>query len=116
MEPRYLVLPCGDGLKYFTVYINKYHRYHVKISDMLVWDKNIDFNDTYGGLFLAIDENDDVVIYDNCKKEIVNTENNDDVEMIHYFYDNLELVGIPLNSVVKEILFDNFIRNSYIQY
>ena len=28
MEPRYLVLPCGGGLKYFSVDINKYHTFY----------------------------------------------------------------------------------------
>ena len=115
MEVKYFKLPLIDRTIYFKVDIDSYHAYsahgidwkdyHVKINDINIYEKEENFDDIYGGLFLIIDDKE-IKIYDNISKKIIEIDKNDDVRGITYFYDNNEYAGVSLEYIVKEILFN----------
>jgi hypothetical protein len=109
MEPKYLKIEKDNLIIFFRVYIEKkianseitadYFDYHITILD----ENNIDF-----GLFLVIDDYQNIQIYNTINKEYFGFEV-DDLNMIYYFYEKLEFSGITLEQVVKEILYQKFI-------
>jgi len=109
IEPKYLEIE-KDGCKiFFRVHIEKrfayseyyvdYFNYHVSISDSY----DIDY-----GLFLVVDDYQNIKIYNSITKECVGFEV-DELNVIYYFYEKLEFLGITLEQVVKEILYQKFI-------
>jgi hypothetical protein len=109
MEPKYLKIEKDGRSIFFRVYIEKkiaysefnsdYFDYHVTISD----EYEIDF-----GLFLVVDDYQNIKIYNTINKEYFGFEV-DDLNVIYYFYEKLELSGISLEQFVKEILYQKFI-------
>ena len=109
MEPKYLKIEKDGRTIFFRVFIDKkiaysefnidYFDYHVTISD----EYEIDF-----GLFLVIDDYQNIQIYNTVNKEYFNFEV-DDLNMIYYSYEKLFFTGINLEYVVKEILYQKFI-------
>jgi hypothetical protein len=112
---KYLKIPFVDRTIYFKVDIDSYHAYsahgidwkdyHVKINDMNIYEKEVNFDDTYGGLFLIIDDKE-IKIYDTIQNKTIEIEKNNDVRGITYYYDNNEYTGVSLDFVIKEILFN----------
>ena len=109
MDLKYLQIE-KDGRKiFFRVHIEKrfaysqnnpdYFDYHVNILDSY----EIDF-----GSFLVVDDYQNIKIYNTIMKEYFEFEV-DELNVIYYFYEKLELSGITLEQVVKEILYQKFI-------
>ena len=67
-------------------------------------------DETYGGLFLYIDENKKIRIYDNLKKIYIDVEDNEDKNHLTYFYEAKEYYD-SIEYVVKEILLQFVIDN-----
>ena len=109
MEQKYLEIEKDYRKIFFRVYIEKkivysegnsdYFDYYVTISD----EYEIDF-----GLFLVVDDYQNIKIYNTINKEYFGFEV-DDLNIIYYFYEKLEFSGITLEQVVKEILYQKFI-------
>jgi hypothetical protein len=59
-------------------------------------------------LLLAVDDYRNIRIYDNFMKEYVGFEV-DDLDVIHYRYETLNLSGITLKQLVREILYQKFV-------
>jgi hypothetical protein len=122
MEPKYLKLSLREKDVYFSISdIKKYHAYsahgidfcdyHVVINEFHVWDeRDKPVDETYGGLFLYIDENKKIRIYDNLKKIYIDVENNEDMNNLTYFYEAKEYCD-SIEYVVKEILLQFVIDN-----
>ena len=113
MEPKYLKLSKGGNDIYFRINdIKKYYRYSsygvelydydIIINDIKIYD-NKSVEEECRGLFLCIDENKNIRIYDNIKKEYYDIEGNDDVNHISYFYYG-NTYCTSLYNAVKEIL------------
>jgi hypothetical protein len=113
MNQKYLKLSKSNRDIYFMInYIKKYYcysahgvelyDYNVIINDIYVYD-NKPFDEEYGGLFICIDENKNMRIYNNIKKEYVDIENNEDLNHISYFYYG-NIYCTSLHNAVKEIL------------
>lgn len=103
MEPNYLQIE-KDGRKiFFRVHIEKRFAYsecyHVSILDSYEIDN---------GSFLVVDDYQNIKIYNTITKEYLGFEV-DELNVIYYFYEKLELSGITLEQVVKEILYQKFI-------
>ena len=117
---EYFKLSLREKDIYFMIDIKKYlaysahdidfHDYHIVIMEIDIWDKNIDFNDKYGGLFLCFNENKVITIYDNIKKIYIDIENNNDIKSITYFYYGVEWNDISLKDAIKEILYKIFVN------
>jgi hypothetical protein len=120
MEYKYFTLPLVDKTVYFRIEIKKYHKYSahdidyqdyfVIINDIDIWDKDVNFEDKYGGLFLVITKNKELKIFDNITKKIIEIENNNDIREIFYFYIDNEYSGVSLDYVVKEIIYENIVN------
>ena len=113
MEPKYLKLSKEDTNIYFIINnIKKYHcysaqgvelyDYNISINNMKIYDNKF-VEKEYEGLFLYIDENKNIRIYDNIKKEYLDIEENDDVNHTSYFYYG-NTYCTSLHNAVKEIL------------
>lgn len=76
------------------------------MSEVFVLDKNVIFEDIYGGLFLCIDYDKKVQIYDNINKIYVNIEKEVDVSSITYIYEGIyeTYQNSSLDNIVKEML------------
>jgi len=109
IEPKYLEIEKNGHNIFFRVHIEKrfayseyyvdYFNYYVSISDSY----DIDY-----GLFLVVDDYQNIKIYNTITKEYVGFEV-DELNVIYYFYEKLEFLGITLEQVVKEILYQKFI-------
>jgi len=109
MEPNYLQIDKNGRKIFFRVHIEKrfayseysadYFDYHVNISD----NYDIDF-----GLFLVVDDYQNIKIYNIITKEYLGFEV-DKLNVIHYFYEKLYFTDITLEFLVKEILYQKFI-------
>ncbi len=103
MEPKYLQIEKNGHNIFFRVHIEKRFAYsecyHVSILD----SHEIDY-----GLFLVVDDYQNIKIYNTITKEYFEFEV-DELNVIYYFYEKLELSGITLEQVVKEILYQKFI-------
>ena len=113
MKPKYLKLSKKNTDIYFSINkIKKYHiysahgvelyDYDIIINDVYVYDNKL-VEEEYKGLFLYIDENKNIRIYDNIKKEYYDIEDNDDVNHTSYFYYS-NIYCTSLYNAVKEIL------------
>jgi len=124
MEPKYLKISLIDKDVYFHIIdIKKYHQYtaniypidfydyHVIITELHIYDeRNKSFEEKYGGIFLYIDENKKIRLYDNIKKEYVDVENNEDINILEYYYYDKKYCDL-LENVVKDILLQFVIDN-----
>ena len=79
-----------------------YYDYYIRISDK--------YMDSFlsSDLFLAVDDYNNIRIYDNFMKEYVGLEI-DELNTIHYSYETLTFSGITLEQLVKEILYQKFV-------
>lgn len=117
MEPTYLKINIEDTRIYFIVTINKklaysahdidFQDYTIKMSKLFILDKDDIFDDRYGGLFLCIDDDRKVQIYDNIKKIYINVEKEKDVSSIIYEYEGVYQTYrySSLDDIVKEMLY-----------
>ncbi len=115
MEGSYIRLYDLDKNIYFHVTIDKkfvysdhginYHDYIIKIDEIHIYDKEIDFEDIYGGLFLWKTEDKKVKIYDNIKKNFVEIDNLDNVNHIHFEYNEIKYEKVDMEYMMKEILY-----------
>jgi len=122
MEPKYLKISLIDKDVYFQIIdIKKYHQYsahdidfydyHVIITELHVYDeRNKSFEEKYGGIFLYIDENKKIRLYDNIKKEYIEVENNKDINILEYYYYDKQYCT-SIENVVKDILLQFVIDN-----
>jgi hypothetical protein len=109
MEPKYLKIEKDGCSIFFRVYIEKRIAYSEVNNDY--FDYHITITDEYEinyGLFLVVDNYQNIQIYNTINKEYFGFEV-DDLNMIYYFYEKLELSGISLEQVVKEIFYQKFI-------
>jgi hypothetical protein len=113
IEPKYLTMSKGSKDIYFIINdIKKYYcysshgvelyDYDIIINDMKIYDNKF-VEKECKGLFLYVDENKNIRIYDNIKKEYYDIEDNDDVNHISYFYYG-NTYSTSLHNAVKEIL------------
>jgi hypothetical protein len=120
MVPKYLKIENVDKDVYFQIVdIKKYicysmrgvdlYDYQITINHLFVYDKQ-SFEENHNGLFIHIDKNKNVKIYDNVKKEYVNFEDCNDVNYLSYFY-HKNTYSTSLENAVKQILFEFFINN-----
>ena len=124
MEPTYLKINIEDKRIYFVVTIDKklayfahdidFQNYTIKMSEVSVYDKDVIFDDTYGGLFLCIDDDKNVKIYDNIKKIYVNVESEEDISSITYEYEGVyeTYYHSSLDNIVKEMLYRIIIESN----
>ena len=98
MEDEYLVVKNGNECTYFLVEIKYNNAY---INDIYVFSQK-NFNDEYGGIFLWVDSEKNIKMYDNIKKEFIN-----DTHILYYVYNDIYQLNIK--SIVKEILFYKYI-------
>ncbi len=117
MEPTLLKINIEDKRIYFIVTIDKklaysahdidFQDYTIKISEVFVYDKDVILDDIYGGLFLCIDDDRKVQIYDNIKKIYVNVEKEEDISNITYEYEGIYETyrDNSLDNIVKEMLY-----------
>ena len=120
MEFKYLTLPFVDKTVYFHIEMKKFHVYSahgidyqdylIIINENYIFDNNTVFEDTYGGLYLVIDENKEIKIYDNIEKKFIEIEKNNDTREICYFYNDIKYNCVSLDYGVKEMLFYNIIQ------
>jgi len=122
MDPKYLKIATIDKDIYFHIIdIKKYHQhsahgidfhnYHVIITELHIYDERTKpFEEKYGGLFLYIDENKQIRIYDNIKKEYFDIETNEDINELEYYYYDKKYCD-SLENVVKDILLQFVIDN-----
>lgn len=96
-----------NNIKKYYVYtsqgINVYD-YHVEIDKIPVYDRNLSFDDNYAGLFIHVDIDKKIRIYDNMNKKYADIEDNHDVNHITYFYGSERLYISSLENVIKEIM------------
>lgn len=115
MKGSYIRIYDLDKIIYFIVTIDKefvysahginYHDYIIKINELYIYDKEIDFDDIYGGLFLWKTEDKKIKIYDNIKQKFIEIDNLDDVNLINFEYNKNIYGGVDLEYVIKEILY-----------
>jgi hypothetical protein len=120
MSSKYFKIENIDKDVYFHIVdIKKYicysirgvdlYDYQIMINHLFVYDKP-SFEENHKGLFIHIDKNKNIKIYDNIKKEYVNFEDNNDVTYISYFYYN-NTYCTSLENAIKQILFEFLINN-----
>lgn len=112
MEPNYLQIEKDNRAIQFRVDIERrfayseysmnYFDYYIRIRDEYV------YSGASSDLLLAVDDYRNIRIYDNFMKEYVVFEL-DDLNIIHYTYETLNLSGITLEQLVKEILYQKFV-------
>ena len=112
MEPNYLQIENDNRAIQFCVDIERrfayseysmdYFDYYIRIRDEYV-DSSVSSD-----LLLAVDDYRNIRIYDNFMKEYVGFEL-DDLNIIHYTYETLNLSGITLEQLVKEILYQKIV-------
>ena len=112
MEPTYLQIEKDNRIIQFRVDIDRkfayseysmdYFDYYIRISD-----EYVDFGAS-SDLLLAVDDYRNIRIYDKFMKEYVGFDI-DDLNLIHYRYVTLNLSGITLEQLVKEILYQKFV-------
>ena len=119
MKGKYFKLSLREKDVYFRIKIQKYHAYsahgidfqdyQVIIMDLDIREPKRDFEDTYGGLFLYLDENKKIRIYDNIKKKFIDIEDNKDINQLCYFYYDKKYF-LSLKNVIKEIIYEQFVE------
>jgi hypothetical protein len=112
MEPNYIQIRQNNRDIQFRVDIERRFAYSEYSIDY--FDYYIRINDEYvdsgasSDLLLAVDDYRNIRIYDKFMKEYVGIDV-DDLNVIHYSYENLNLYGITLEQLVKEILYHKFV-------
>ena len=112
MEPNYLQIENDNRIIQFRVDIERRFAYSEYSIDY--FDYYIRMNDEYvdsgasSDLLLAVDDYRNIRIYDKFMKEYVGIDV-DDLNVIHYSYETLNLSGITLEQLVKEILYHKFV-------
>lgn len=112
MEPNYLQIEKDNHAIQFRVDIERRFAYSEYSMDL--FDYHIHISQEYvdsgasSDLLLAVDDYRNIRIYDKFMKEYVGFEL-DDLNMIHYSYETLNLSGITLEQLVKEILYQKFV-------
>lgn len=108
-EKIYIKFDINKTLKYYA-HGNNYYYYRVILSEFIV-DDNIDFDDTYGGIFLWKTEDNELQLYDNIKKSFINLNEmtSGDNTLIFNYYSNT-YSDVNLEFVIKEILFNIFVK------
>jgi len=112
---KYFRISLREKDVYFKIYdIKKYHcysahgidfhDYHIVIDELHEWNRENKFDDTYGGLFLYLDENKKVRILDNIKGNYIDIEENKDINNLFYYFEEKQYCT-SLENVAKEILF-----------
>ena len=112
MEPNYLQIENDNRAIQFRVDIERrfaYSEYSVDYFDyyIRIRDEYVD-SGASSDLLLAVDDYRNIRIYDNFMKEYVGFEV-DELNMIHYSYETLNLSGITLEQLVKEIFYQKII-------
>jgi hypothetical protein len=112
MEPNYIQIRQNNRDIQFRVDIERrfayseysidYFDYYIRISDEYV------DSGASSDLLLAVDDYHNIRIYDKFMKEYVGFEL-DDLNQIHYSYENATFTGITLDQLVKEILYHKII-------
>lgn len=103
-----------NNIKKYYVYTSHgidIYDYHVVIDNIPVHDRNLSFDDNYAGLFIYVDEDKKIHIYDNMNKKYADIEDNHDVNHITYFYGSERLYISSLENVVKEIILSISLNN-----
>ena len=112
MEPNYLQIEKDNRIIQFCVDIERRFAYSEYSMDL--FDYHIHISQEYvnscvlSDLLLAVDEYNNIRIYDKFMKEYVGFEI-DELNTIHYSYETLNLSGITLEQFVKEILYQKFV-------
>jgi hypothetical protein len=112
MEPNYLRIEKDNRLIQFRVDIERRFAYSEYSTDYFDYYIHIsqEYADSFvsSDLLLAVDDYSNIRIYDKFMKEYVGFEI-DDLNVIHYRYETLNLSGITLEQLVKEILYHKFV-------
>lgn len=112
MEPNYLQIRQNNQVIQFRVDIEKRFVYSEYSTDCFDYYIHIsqEYVDSFvsSDLYLAVDDYRNIRIYDKFMKEYVGFEI-DDLNVIHYRYETLNLSGITLEQLVKEILYHKFV-------
>jgi hypothetical protein len=112
MEPNYLQIQQNNRDIQFRVDIER--RFAYSEYSMDYFDYYIRIRDEYvdsgasSDLLLAVDDYRNIRIYDNFMKEYIVFEV-DELNQIHYSYENATFTGITLDQLVKEILYHKII-------
>jgi hypothetical protein len=112
MEPNYIQIRQNNRDIQFRVDIERRFAYSEYSIDY--FDYYIRINDEYvdsgasSDLLLSVDDYRNIRIYDKFMKEYVGIDV-DDLNVIHYSYEKLNLSGITLEQLVKEILYHKFV-------
>ncbi len=95
----------------FNSYSNntKYYDYYVEIKDMILYNhhNDEDFGEEFGGIFLYLDNDNSIRMYDTVKKEEIDLENNEDCMSIYYIYN--DKTYITIDNLMKDFLYNTFI-------
>jgi len=121
-KPNYFKLSLRETDVYFIVNkIKKYHVYSVHGTDfydyqILIKDihqnKTIaSFEEKYTGLFIGVDNNKKICIYDNIEKKYIDVEKNDDLHHVSYCY-GASMNYFSLENTIKEILMTIFLSEN----
>ena len=106
---------------YFTATIikefNSYQRgveycdYYLQIKMMNTYSLYTDeaFEEEFGGLFVCMDNSNNIRMYDNVNKEFLDIESYKDCKNLFYLYNEDTKIHTSLSSVIKEALYDIFI-------
>jgi hypothetical protein len=73
-----------------------------------LYDIEMSFDDTYAGIFLWIDNDKKIKLYNNLKKEFIDI-TKFDANKIFCIYNNVKYEESNLEHIIKEILYDLFI-------
>ena len=108
----YFKININSNLKYIA-HGNEYFNYYVNISEFDVYDCITDFDDNYGGIYLWITEEKEIKLFDNIKKEFVNFDKmcSEENTVTFIYYSNE--YSCDLEYIVKEILFNIFVKDKY---
>ena len=95
----------------FNSYSNNtaYYDYYVTLKDKILYThyNDEDFEEEFGGIFLYLDNDNSIRMYDTVKKEEINIENQEDSMAIYYIYNNISYLTIQ--NLLKDYLYNTFI-------
>jgi hypothetical protein len=84
--------------------------YYIEVSEFIV-DNTIDFDDSYGGLFLYKTEDNQLKIYNNIEKCFENLDELSSGDNILLFeYNSKHYTSVDLECIIKEILYNIFVN------
>jgi len=97
----------------YSAHGNEYYNYNIIINELDV-DNKIDFDETFGGIFIWKTEDNQLKLYDNLKKSFINfDELSSGDNSLSFEYYSKQYGDVDLEFVVKEILFNIFVKNEY---